>query len=273
MRHYLLDVGSTFGMGANGPREWTEGYEHLFEADKALKRMVSFGFYLQPWQTVEYQEHPAIGRFEGDEFDPEDWKSRVPAAAVLRARDDDNFWAARRVMAFSDEMIRAIVKTGQYSDPMAEKHLADVLIKRRNKIGQIYLTRLNPLVDFSLSPSDLLSFKNAAVRAGMAKAPSSYAVSWSVYDNHTGATNPLGQTQSSSDQVTAPSGLPAKPGSFILAEVRAVESAHDSWRKPVQVYFRRLDRGWELVGVERMKDGTAQSLASDNSQTRDAATQ
>ena len=43
-------------------------------------------------------------------------------------------------MAFSDEMIRAIVKTGQYSDPVAEKHLADVLIKRRNKIGQAYLT-------------------------------------------------------------------------------------------------------------------------------------
>ena len=41
VRHYLLDVGSTFGMGANGPHEWTEGYEYLFEGDKLLKRLVS----------------------------------------------------------------------------------------------------------------------------------------------------------------------------------------------------------------------------------------
>ena len=52
VRHYLLDVGSTFGIGANGPRDWTEGYEYLFEGDKTIKRLVSFGFYFQPWQTV-----------------------------------------------------------------------------------------------------------------------------------------------------------------------------------------------------------------------------
>ncbi len=252
VRHYLLDVGSTFGMGANGPREWTEGYEYLFEGDKAFKRLVSFGFYLQPWQTVKYQQHPAVGRFEGDQFDPEQWKSRVPVAAVLRARDDDDFWAARRVMAFSDEMIRAVVKTGQYSDPAAEKQLAEVLIQRRNKIGQVYLTRLIPLAHFSLDGSGVLTFENAAVKAGVAKGPSSYVASWSGFDNHTGATHPLGETKSSSERLAAPSGLPANPGSFILTEVRAIEAPYASWEKPVQVYFRWVDHGWKLVGVERM---------------------
>ena len=63
-------------------------------------------------------------------FDPAGWTPRVPTAAILRARDDDTFWAARRVMAFSDEMIRALVKTGQYSEPQAEALLAKVLIQR-----------------------------------------------------------------------------------------------------------------------------------------------
>ena len=81
VRHYLLDVGSTFGIGANGPHDWTEGYEHLFEGDKTLKRPATFGFYIQPWQTVKYKELPAVGRFEGTQFNPEDWKSRVPATA------------------------------------------------------------------------------------------------------------------------------------------------------------------------------------------------
>ena len=39
----------------------------------------------------------------------------VPAA-IRHARADDEFWAARRVMAFTDEMIAAAVRTGAYSD-------------------------------------------------------------------------------------------------------------------------------------------------------------
>ncbi len=258
VRHYLQDVGSTFGMGAIGPRAWWEGYEYLFEQDKTLKRMASFGFYLQPWQTVDYQEYPSVGRFEGDEFNPEAWKSWVPVGALLRARADDDFWAARRVMAFSDELIRAIVKTGQYSDPVAEKHLADVLIKRRNKIGQAYLTRLNPLVNFSLNASEVLTFENAAVRSGVARAPSSYAASWSTFDNNTGTARPFGETKGSSEYVTAPPDLPRTPGSFIMVEVRALDTPDASSAKPVQVYFRRMNNGWKLVGLERMgKEGPA----------------
>jgi hypothetical protein len=31
VRHYLQDVGSTFGSGARRPHDWDEGYEYLFE--------------------------------------------------------------------------------------------------------------------------------------------------------------------------------------------------------------------------------------------------
>ena len=171
VRHYLQDVGSTFGTGANAPHDYDEGWEHLFEGDLAWKRLYTLGFFLQPWQTAPYEEHPAIGRFEGKVFDPAGWKPRVPTAAFLRARNDDSFWAARRVMAFSDEMIRALVKTGQYSDPEAEALLAGVLIQRRDAIGRTYLTAINPVVNVALSDSGLLTFENAAVTAGVASAP------------------------------------------------------------------------------------------------------
>jgi hypothetical protein len=77
VRHYLQDVGSTFGTGANAPREYDEGWEHLYEGDLVWKRMVSLGFFMRPWQTVHYEDQPAIGRFEGAEFDPASWKPRV----------------------------------------------------------------------------------------------------------------------------------------------------------------------------------------------------
>ncbi len=163
VRHYLQDVGSTFGSGANGHREYDEGWEHLYERDLTRKRLLTFGFFIQPWQTLEYEENSAIGRFEGHTFDPATWKPRVPTAAFLRARADDCFWAARRVAAFSDELIRRLAATARYSDPKATTLLADILIQRRDKIAAAYLTVLNPLVDFALSADGELSFRNAAV--------------------------------------------------------------------------------------------------------------
>ena len=56
-------------------------------------------------------------------------------------------------MAFTDEQIRAAVKTGGFTDPAAEKLLADVLIKRRDKIGRAYFSRINPLVALRARPT------------------------------------------------------------------------------------------------------------------------
>jgi len=256
IRHYLQDVGSTFGTGALAPREWDEGYEYIFEGDKTKKRLYTLGFYLQPWQTIPYTEYESIGRFEGDYFKPEEWKSRVPAAAVLNARADDNFWAARRVMAFSDEMIRSIVKAGQYSDPAAEKHLADVLIKRRDKIGQAYLPAVNPLVNFRLDESGALTFENAAVSAGFATAPrGGYEARWYRFDNNAGTATPISSTTAPQGlKIQAPAALPAGKGEFVKVEVAAIDPPNSSWTVPVQVYFRRLAAGWKLVGLQRMPD-------------------
>jgi hypothetical protein len=251
VRHYLQDVGSTFGTGANAPHDYDEGWEHLFEGDLTWKRLYTLGFFLQPWQTVPYDEHPAIGRFEGIEFDPAAWKPRVPTAAFLRARDDDSFWAARRVMAFSDEMIRALVKTGQYSDAKAEAILGGVLIQRRDAIGRTYLPAINPVVNVALSDRGLLTLDNAAVSAGVAPAPGGgYTVRWARFDNNTGGmTADLGTSASAPSQ--APMPLPSEPGSYIKVEIRAVQPANPSWSAPVDAYFRR-DGGWKLVGLERM---------------------
>jgi len=255
VRHYLQDVGSTFGTGANAPHEYDEGWEYLMEGGLAMKRLVTLGFFLQPWQTVRYTENPAIGRFEGKEFDPTEWKPRVPTAALLRARDDDNFWAARRVMAFSDDMIRAIAATGQYHDAAAAKLLADVLIQRRDKIGQAYLNGINPVVNPALDASETLTFENAAVVAGVASEPASgYAVRWFTFDNTTGNTAPIGTETTTTDRrVKAPVSLPAGDGAIVKVQIGATDPAHKSWATPANAYFRRGASGWTLVGLERMQ--------------------
>jgi hypothetical protein len=254
IRHYLQDVGSTFGVGANGPHEWNEGWEYLYDGSGTKRRLFTFGLAVSPWQTADYEKHPSIGRFEGEAFDPETWKPRAPTAAYIEMRADDAFWAARRVMAFSDDLIRAIVKTGEYTDPAAEKYLGDVLIQRRDKIGRAYLAKINPVVDPTLDASGVLSFGNAAVQYGVTSAPRGYTAAWHTFDNATAETRPLGQTTGAQSPMTAPAGLPGAMGAYIRVDISADHPDHPTWKEPVRAYFQRQAAGWKLVGLERLPD-------------------
>jgi hypothetical protein len=252
IKHYLQDVGSTFGV-ANDRYQWENGWEHFIQRGATAKRILSFGFALSPWQTADYTEGPAIGKFEADRFDPRRWRSHTPNAATIEMRADDTFWAARRVAAFSDDIVRAIIHTGEFSDPAAEKAIADIMIKRRQKILQAYLPAVNPIVTPRLA-DNRLSFENAAVAADVAKVPAGYRASWFVFDNATGESRPLSDTSSATTTIEAPPDLPATVNSFIMVEISADSREHDAWRRPIRTYFRLDADGWKLVGLERIPD-------------------
>jgi hypothetical protein len=254
VKHYLQDVGSTFGV-ANDIYQHDLGWEHFIEMDQAMKRIGTFGFALSPWATLNYTATgPSIGNFEGDRFDPRTWKTHTPNPATLEMRDDDAFWAARRIAGFNEEMIRAIVHTGEFSDPAAERALGDVMMKRRDKILRAYLPAINPIVTPRLE-NNHLSFENAAVAAGVASEPPLYRASWSQFDNATGETRPLSETNSPTSTIQAPAGLPSAAGSYVLVEISADSKEHQAWQRPIRTYFRRDADGWTLVGLERMPDG------------------
>jgi hypothetical protein len=251
VKHYLQDVGSTFGM-CNELYEWDLSWERFYQGDTTRKRLLSFGFALSPWQTVGYKEYKSIGKFEGDKFEPRKWMPQTMTAGFLEMRDDDAFWAARRVIAFTDDMIRTAVHTGEFSDPEAEKYLVDVLIKRRDKIAAEYLNAVNPIVDPALDANGRLTFGNAAVAANVAPAPTAYRASWAQFDNTTGQSRPIAETQSETTTIQAPNGLPPAPGSFIEVNISAESQQHPGWRQPIRTHFRRDTTGWKLVGLERM---------------------
>jgi hypothetical protein len=253
IKHYLQDVGSTFGM-CNELYEWDLSYEHFIQTDTTMKRLASFGFALSPWQTIPYPEYyPSIGKFEGDRFDPRAWRPQTPTTAYMEARDDDAFWAARRIAAFSNDLIRAAVRAGQYSDPKAEKYLGDVLIKRRDKMLSVYLNAVNPIVNPRLDANGRLTFENAAVSAGVAKGQPTYRASWMVFDNATGQTTPLSTTQSQTMSLDPPAGLPTTPGSYLEIDLSAENPTQPAWKEPIKTYFRRTGQGWTLVGLERIR--------------------
>jgi hypothetical protein len=254
VRHHLLDFSSALGSGSIHPRQYWEGFEYLVEHSAHIgKDIVTFGANVEPYRTAKFYEAPSIGRMLADnnEWNPDKWYPRAPNAAFVRARLDDKFWAARRVVAFTEEMIRAAITTGQFNDPEAENFLVSALVQRRDAIGRTYLSAINPIVDPELSNAGMLTFGNAAVDAGYARSPQQYQAAWYRFDNNTRRTERIEATAGTDQGVQAPAGLPQEAGAFIKVDISANSDKYESWKKPVSAYFKRTDSGWQLIGFER----------------------
>ncbi len=65
VKHYLQDVGSTFGTGALDPRDGDEGYEDLVRLRRGDEGALHpRACVLRPGRRSIYEKHPEIGRFE-----------------------------------------------------------------------------------------------------------------------------------------------------------------------------------------------------------------
>lgn len=253
VRHHLIDFGSTLGSASVTAQRARAGNEYIWEARPTLLTMLSLGFWVRPWIKVRYPEFPAVGNIEAAYFWPDKWKPEYPNAAFDNARPDDLFWAARRVMAISDEAIRAVVRTAEFTDEGASNYLGDVIIARRDKVGLQWLTAVNPVVDFALAGDGTLTFGNAAVDTRRATAPEGYEVVWARFDNATGTATPIGAPQSvTTGRATAPPEVLG--GDYVQVSIHTRHRQFPIWRRPVVVHFRRAGDAWTLVGVRRDDD-------------------
>lgn len=250
IRHYLLDFGSALGSAAVGPREGWEGYEGLVEdTGEIAKRVLTFGFRIPAWRTQDYFESPSIGRLPRDHsrWDPEDWSPHITNAAFRHMRADDTFWAASKLAAISDEMIDAAVAEGRFNDPAAEAFLVKAISDRRRRILEQFLPAVNPVTAPAIEQG-VLSFRNLAVDAGVAKAPEGYRALWYTFDNAADRSTLIEATTGAASSFRVPA-LPASE--FIKVDLSAT-GGPEAWTRPVSVYFRRAAGAYTLVGLERL---------------------
>ncbi len=259
LRHHLIDFRTALGSGRDFdnriiPKDRQDGNEYALGFNKpSLKTAVTLGIWTRPWMKVDFTSpgYAEIGRIESDFFEPGRWKPYYPNPAFDKMRADDAFWAAKIVARFSDQAIRAIVAAGGFSDPMAEKHLADTLIRRRDKIVSHYLRQVNPLDGFRLVDS-ALEFENLGERQGLA-ADSRYEYQWFAFDNSSASLTPLQETQSS--EVTHIP-LPSPGPDYLMVRIRTRSESEPGWARAVDVYVRmRGERPSLLVGIERETGG------------------
>lgn len=254
LKYYMFDFGSIFGSATRFADPLQSGREYLIRKGPALLTLATFGLYVRPWLRTDYPPGPAsVGRFTADRFDPAAWVAEYPKAAYENMRPDDAFWGARIVSKFSDAAIRALVEKGRYSDPRAVDVLTDTLIKRRERIKEVWLTGINPIVNASLTATGMLTFENAAMAAGVGGAPESYSFTWSRFDNATDTHTRVGQEPSQAEpRAQAPADL-LRGSDYISVTIGTTHQKYPQW-KPVQVYFRRAASGWETVGLDRGLD-------------------
>ncbi|BDC48802.1 hypothetical protein F183_A11180 [Bryobacterales bacterium F-183] len=220
-RHYLLDFGSTLGSGSQRPNSARSG-AYFFTWKGSAKQLGTLGLMPPYWALARYQYFPSIGYIEGDVFDPDLWVPEYPNPAFINRLPDDEFWAAKQVMAFTDEDIKTLVATGELSDGRAETYLVEVLKKRRDKIGAKYFAKVLPFDRFRLDTSGKLLWDDLSKSINDAK------VAWFSYDNKTGTRTPAANSS---------------PSGYSLAVVSSATRP----KQTIEVYLR----DGNIIGIDR----------------------
>lgn len=240
IRHYLIDFGSTLGSASERPNSPRSG-NYLFSWNEVAGQFFTFGLNVPRWARAKYPHYPSVGLFEWRTFDPETWRPEYINPAFHNALPDDTFWAAKQVMAITDDQIRWAVETGQYSDAAARDWVVECLIQRRNKIGKTFFEKVLPLDRFRVE-GDTLAFDDLGVKHGMYPARV-YRAAWSTFNNQTGASAPIANA---TGFVLPDAALAASAGSYFLARVVGAQEEKD-----IAVTLRRETSGWKVVGIER----------------------
>ena len=243
LKHYLIDFGSILGSAGYGPKQAWIGHQHYIARKDALVQAVTLGFYAPRWVRADSPDLTGVGLFDASTFEPEKWMSNYPNPAFLMMDTNDAFWASKKVAAFTDDEIRAIVATGEFSDPKAADWIAESLIQRRDKIAATWFSKVLPLDKFRVTEGRL-AFSDLSAVYGVGK-PRVYVTDWLTYDNRqhllTGIANARGARVPATDARTE----------YLAARIACDNAVESSCPSPVLVYLRRAGTTFEVVGVER----------------------
>ena len=139
VRHHLLDFSSCLGSASIAAHPLRAGHQYVVDYRAAAEALGTAGLYRQAWEHGRDPHLPGAGYLETDAFNPQGWRPFLPNPAFDERTERDVRWGARIVAGFTDEMIRAAVERGRYSDPRVTEYLVKALIERRDKLVHRWL--------------------------------------------------------------------------------------------------------------------------------------
>lgn len=149
LRHFLIDFGSSLG-GGKTPTEYFHGREFAFDKANVFKEIFTLGLYVTPDEKTAPLVAPEVGLFSAEDFDPAGWKTSLRVMPFENMTREDALWAMRIVLSFSEDDLRSIVRTAQYSSPKVADYILKTLMERREILARHWFDDTNPIAKFSV---------------------------------------------------------------------------------------------------------------------------
>lgn len=259
VRHWIIDFGDCLGLLSHipglSPRLGHSGY---FDVEHVLGDVATLGLLDRPWHRARPSEAGiTLAYFDAERFDADGWRSGYPNPAYEARREADAAWMARILARIGPAHVRAIVDRGRL-DWTSRRVATEVLLGRRRKLLERYLTRLSPLTDPTIDPDGpggpWLCVEDRAVTGGIRRrADRRYGARvW----RDGGAVDVAPRLRAPAPaRVCLPLGdalgAPADP--YVVADVY-VAGPGDRGPAPLRVHLR-IDGSPRVVGLERPEAG------------------
>jgi hypothetical protein len=256
--HHLLDFGDCFGSvwGATAQSAWRRGHDYWIDPPSILLDWITLGLVEHSWDRVSLGPLGlGLGFFDVASFDPESWRPSYPNPAFSRMTEHDAAWMARIVARIEPAHIQAMLAA---ADPPARfgAALLQILLGRRHKLLERYLSRLSPLADPVLRRDrggTALCATDLSVQAGIS-APAAYRASFATAPGAEQAPLEVRSVAGVEHCVRLPAAAAATIAAprYVMLELAP---AGPSRPGPIRFHLHALGpERWLLTGLERLED-------------------
>jgi hypothetical protein len=253
VRHYVIDMSDSLGILF----EWEGlaerfGHSGYFDPQHIFEDFATLGLADRPWHHAHFgAAGRTLGYFDLERYDPDEWRPGYPNPAFERMTELDAAWMARIVARFGDAHLEALAERARFADPVARSELLRILVGRRDRVLERWLTRLSPLTDPRIV-GDRLCLEDRALVAGLrSRAGRRYRAQAFLGDAL--APQPPLELHSTGDAVCVP--LPEPRGSrhapsYVVVDVIASSERLET-TGPARVHAYDLGGPLYVVGLER----------------------
>ncbi len=171
VRHYVLDASDSFGVVWHGSYLMAQrfGLSHYLDTQHFFEDLLSLGMIDRGYYVDDLDRGLAtqwLGYYDIERFDPEGWRNGYPNPAFSRATERDRAWMARVIAHLDREDVAAAIETGRFSRAIASGELERIVMGRRDKILERYLTRVSPLSE-PVAAAGRLCLRDLAITGGI----------------------------------------------------------------------------------------------------------
>jgi hypothetical protein len=164
VKHYLIDFGKGLGVTPATSSDLRRGQEYRLDWDRMFESLFTLGLARRSWEVRTAPGLRGIGVYDATDFDPARWRPNMQGYLPFLTSDRiDRLWAAKLIIRFTPEQLRAAVEAGRYTDPKAAAYMLDTLVARQRVVAAYWFARTSPLDGFTIGAGDELCFDDLAL--------------------------------------------------------------------------------------------------------------